>query len=242
MIESLRPGNAFAAALAAWSAALLLLALAGLGGRSGSLPADPAAQAEVPRVELRELRSRLGPLSDYEEVGARPLLSFDRRPAPLPGGEVQQDSLDKLVLSSVLIAGDTRLALLQPDGGGDARKVRLGDAVPGTAWRLVDLEPRLAVFEGPAGRRELRLRVFDGRGAVVPPAAAPADGPARGAPAPRRTRPADAEADKPEPEPPAETAEPSQDEQVEAIRRRIEARRAQMRAEAEARQRGEKVE
>ncbi|HLS83990.1 MAG TPA: hypothetical protein VK016_04925 [Arenimonas sp.] len=234
MIESLRPGNAFAAALAAWSAALLLLALFGLGGRSALLPDDPARQPPVPRVELREVHPRLGPLSDYAEVGARPLLSFDRRPAPVGGGEAAQDSLDELVLSSVLIAGDTRLALLQPRDGGDARKVRPGEVVPGTSWRLVELAPRMAVFEGPEGRRELALRVFDGRGSVVPtPAADARDDAGEAGP--------DAKAE-PAPDVSRDPTTSAQEAQVEAIRRRIEARRAQMRAEMEARQRGQKVE
>ncbi|KAA2284979.1 hypothetical protein [Arenimonas fontis] len=236
MIESLRPGNAFAAALAAWSAALLLLALAGLGGRSGPLPDDPAMRPPLPRVELREARSRLGPLADYGEVGARPLLSFDRRPAPMARGEQAEDSLESLVLSSVLIVGDTRLALLQPSGGGETRKVRLGEAVPGTAWRLVELAPRLAVFEGPEGRRELALRVFDGRGAGVPAAGPDPVRDESAGPDPGRAATPAPVGDE------ARAAPASQEAQVEAIRRRIEARRAQMRAEAEARERGEQVE
>lgn len=252
MLDRLRPVHALPAAFAAWAIGLLVLALAGLGGRVGLHPDDPALAPPVPELRLAGITQRLGPLSAYSEVGARPLLQADRRPSAVTlasdGGNA--DALKDLVLTSVLIAGPTRLALLQPAAGGEALRVRQGDAVPGSPWRLVELEPRRAVFEGPSGRHELALRTFDGRGAVVPRAAEPVAGAMTGLPgavptpanSPATAMPAAAPGAAP-PGPPTPAADqPTQEEQIEAIRRRIEARRAQMRAEAAARQQSPEVE
>lgn len=245
MIDQLRPAGALLAALAAWSVGLLLLALAGLGARFAPHPDNPAVAPPMPRVELAEVGSRLGPPSDYAEVGNRPLLSADRRPAAVAAAGDTEAPLD-WVLSGVLLAGEFKAALLQSPDGSQSQRVRAGELVEGTAWRLVALEPRRASFEGPQGRRELDLRVFDGRGEAkpsAPPASAPraAAGRATAGRATTAAAPAAAPAATPAPAAPAAEGELSQEQQVEAIRRRIEARRAQMREDA-ARRNGQKVE
>ncbi|MBY4596651.1 hypothetical protein K3217_14025 [bacterium BD-1] len=236
MIDQLRPAGALLAALAAWSVGLLLLALAGLGARFAPHPDDPAVAPPMPRVELAEVGSRLGPASDYAEVGNRPLLNADRRPAAVAAAGDSEAPLD-WVLSGVLLAGDFKAAMLQSPDGSRSQRVRAGELVEGTAWRLVALEPRRASFEGPQGRRELDLRVFDGSGEAKP-SAVPASAP-RATAGPATTPAAPAAA--PAPAAPAAEGELSQEQQVEAIRRRIEARRAQMREDA-ARRNGQKVE
>lgn len=246
MIDQLRPAGALLAALAAWSVGLMLLALAGLGARFAPHPDDPAVAPPMPRVELAEVGSRLGPSSDYAEVGNRPLFSADRRPAAVAAAGDSEAPLD-FVLSGVLLAGEFKAALLQSPDGSRGQRVRLGELVEGTAWRLVALEARRASFEGPQGRRDLDLRLFDGRGEAKPsaaPASAPraADGRASAGRSPATTNPAPAAAPAATPAPaPAAEGELSQEQQVEAIRRRIEARRAQMREDA-ARRNGQKVE
>lgn len=245
MIARLRPAGALLAAVAAWAVGLLLLALAGLGGRVGLHPGNAALAPPVPEVRLEAVGSRLGAATDYLEVGNRPLLSPERRPPAIAEGEGAGDAPLDAELTSVLIAGDVKLAILQAREGGTSRRVRLGELVEGTGWRLVEIEPRRAVFEGPDGRRELALRVFNGVGGEpvtqvaapaapgTPPAqrapaipapavAAPAAGPAGGEPG------ATAAAD------PAQSVPVTPEQQVEAIRRRIEARRAQRAAEAAA--------
>ena len=232
MLESLRPGNALLAALAAWSLALVALALLGLGANFGAHPDNPGLAPPVPQVELTEVGTRLGPLSSYDEVGRRPLLTPDRRPAAVGDAGSDEAPVD-LELTGVLLAGDFKAALLQSRDGQRSHRVRVGEVVPGTGWRLVSLEPRSAEFDGPQGRQTLDLRIYDGSGdaALARPApAAPAantPGPPAETPAREQTANADAPADA--------------DEQVQAIRRRIEARRAQLREEA-ARRNGQKVE
>lgn len=238
MPSNLRPLGALLAAVALWALGLLLLSFAGLGGRVGPHPANPALMPPIPVVTLETAGPRLGPASDYLEAGNRPLLSAERRP-PAVMAEAGGDNEAPLEanLTSVLLTPGLKLAILQGKEDGISRRVRLGEVLDGTAWRLVSLEPRRAVFEGPQGRRELELRVFDGTGGLPPtPQVAtmpalpanevkPANVPVAATPPPAPVpAPATAAAD------PAAPMTPEQ--QVEAIRRRIEARRAMRAAEA----------
>jgi general secretion pathway protein N len=244
VISALRPLGALLAALALWSLGLLVLAVAGLGGRVGLHPDDRTLSPPLPQVELATVGSRLGAPSDYLEVGNRPLLSADRRPAPITatGGEGGEGPLD-VMLTSVMIAGDFKLAIVQGKDDPRSLRVRLGDVIEGTAWRLVELQPRRAVFEGPQGRTELELRVFDGSGGATPVSGIVVPPMAAVPPAGAKPAAAEDEAAIPPPGVVAQqaTTEMTQEQQVEAIRRRIEARRAQMRAES-ARRNGQQVE
>lgn len=251
--EAITPRTWLLAALAGWSLLVLLLALFGLGGRIEPLPADPALAQALPRLPA-PAPERLGPLSQYADISARPLFSENRKPQPfvLSGeGEATPQTFD-FVLSSVLITPKLRLAILQPTAGGEGLRVKEGEApqsAPG--WRLVELEARSAVFEGPEGRRTLELRLFDGTGGapptamtVVPPTRPPGEpgrvtgGTVQPVPVPVpvpagqavENPPAPASADGMPANAPATSAPPATtEEQMDAIRKRIEARREQMR-------------
>jgi general secretion pathway protein N len=151
------------------------------------------------------------------------------------------------VLTSVLITPQLHMAIVQPSQGGDSVRIKLGEAsedIP--AWRLVELNPRSAVFEGPEGRKALDLRTFDGVGGQSPTEVSAGD-PTANAPSTAGTRrspgsavqvDADSAAEA-APEPsvppsmPASAPQPaSTEKQMDAIRKRIEARRAQLRQEA----------
>ncbi|MCH6482326.1 general secretion pathway protein GspN [Pseudoxanthomonas sp. LH2527] len=246
------------AVVAGWAVLAALLALFGLGSRITPLPADPALVQALPRLPPSP-PERLGALDQYADVGARPLFSEDRRPKPffLSGEEAAAPAFD-LVLTSVLITPYLQLAIVQPAQGGEGLRVKVGESPAGfPGWQLAELDPRRAVFDGPEGRRELELRVFDGAGgqpptpvATVPPMVPPA---AAGAPpvmpggrttggnsAPVAmptvaSPPAPGQAPAPVAVPtPSSSSDPSvpvatADEQMEAIRQRIEQRRAQLR-------------
>ena len=258
MADSLRPASLLIGAVCLWAACVLLLAFAGLGSRvadSGARAPPPA----IPKVALVAAPSRLGPLLDYAVVGQRPLLNPDRRPSLAPAAEGGSDQLD-VVLTSVLITPSLQLAILTDAKDATSSRVRVGETVAGSNWRLTRLEPRLAVLEGPGGERKLDLRVYDGQGGLPPTALGGLAGgvvPARDGthvdgsagsdaannqasasvvPAAVSRPPVVANTVPPAPAPPAQTPAPpsSQDAQIESIRRRIEARRAQMRAEANA--------
>ena len=232
MLDHVRPLTGVLAAFCLWALALLVLAVAGLGGHVEPLPDDPSFVRALPGAQLRPVQPRLGSASEYLEVGNRPLLLADRRPAPVTpvAGEGTTD-LD-VALTSVLITPRLQMAILTDNQGGATHRVRVGDQVSGTAWRLVQVEPRRAVLDGPGGQRELVLRVFTGGGAM--PADPAITEVAPPAPPPPNAMPVEGAADAAAaPAPAPQAAETlTQEQQIEAIRKRIEARRRQMREEA----------
>ena len=243
MPDSLRPMTLLLGGAVLWALCLLVLALGGLGTRFAE-PDAPLAMEGIPNVSLNATHSRLGPWESYAEVGARPLMNEGRKPSlvtAVAGSDGGSSELD-VTLTSVLITSNLKMALLTDNKDSSSKRVKLGDVVEGTNWRLVSLEPRQAVLEGPTGQRMLPLRVFDGASGEAPTAvASPAEPTAANnagaaSPPPPRSPPPPPVAQN---APPATVTKPdpnqmTQEQQVEAIRARIEARRAQMRAEAEA--------
>ena len=245
------------AVVAAWAVLAALLAVFGLGSRITPLPADPALVQPLPKLPATPAE-RLGDPNQYADVGNRPLFSEDRRPKPFfLSGEATAAPTFDLVLTSVLITPSLQLAIVQPSQGGEGLRVKVGESPTGFAgWRLAELDPRRAVFDGPEGRRELELRVFDGAGgqpptqvignppavppaAAVPPPATPGGRSTGGNSAPVAmptvaSPPAPGQVPAPVAMPtPAATAPTvpaaTTDQQMEAIRQRIEQRRAQLR-------------
>ena len=233
-----------AAVAALWALLFLVAALAGLGGRYRLHPDDPSQVPPLPRIDLSQARSPLETLDAYAQIGQRPLFNPDRRPVPpATDSAAGADSapppapepLD-VTLTSVVMTGAIKIAILTDNKNGTSQSVKVGDMLAGDAssWKLVELAPRKAVFEGPQGRSESELRVFDGSGGQAPTptavAAAPDPGkPQRGAPPPDQ-QPAAGNAPQP-PQPEGEQMTPEQ--RSEMIRKRIEERRRQMREEAD---------
>lgn len=209
------------AALAAWSLAVLLAALAGLGGAVELHPDDPALAPPLPQSERGDLAPALEPIAAYAEVYERPLFSPDRRPQSVQLAAAAEAGTEGLLLTSVILTPQLHMALLRDGAEGPTLRVREGEALPGRpSWRLVEISPREAVIEGGDGRRQLLLRVFDGKGGENP---TPTSHPTRQANAPPQA-PAAA------PAPAGANETPSS--RAEEIRRRIEARRAQLREAA----------
>lgn len=224
-LDQARPGTWLLAIVAAWALLGWLFALAGMGGRIEPAEDDPALVQPLVQLQAPPA-ARLGPLSGYSEAVARPLFAPDRRPHPFvlearAGDAAASGDAFDYVLNSVMLAPGFGLAILEPSQGGDSVRVRLGgsaDAIPG--WRLVELQPRSAVFEGPDGRRTLELRTWSGGDAPSQASAASAPGSAP-------------ESQVAAPEPPAVAPAPTPVQtQMDAIRKRIEARRAQLRQQA----------
>lgn len=243
--DALWPRTWLLATLAGWSLVVAVLALFGLGAHIAPLKDDPSVAPRLPALP-KAAKERLGPLSQYSQLVTRPPFYESRQPQPfyLSGEAEGQPAAFDYVLTSVLITPGFRMAILQPSQGGEGVRVQVGQASSAAPqWTLVDVKPRSAVFEGPEGRRTLELRVFDGTGAQAPtavggaaPVAPPVAGPAPATPTatgavspehPPLPQPAS-----PEPAQPveAEASPPmTTEQQMEAIRKRIEARRAQMR-------------
>lgn len=233
-LEHAGPRTRLLAVLAGLALLAWIAALAGAGSRVGPLPDDPSLLPPLPR-SAGGMAEPLGPLPQYAAIAERPLFSIDRTPRPflLPGsGAEAADRGFDYELTSVILTPGLRMAIVQPVGGGDPVRVREGSEAAGApGWRLVSLDRRQAVFEGPEGRRELGLRVFNGAGQQAPTPAASSD-PRTAAGA--AVAAADAEAStnvnaNADTAPPAEAAPPEPDAaQVEAIRQRIQARRARL--------------
>jgi general secretion pathway protein N len=247
-VDDVPPRTWLLAVVAGWGLVLWTLTLAGLGGRVQRLPDDPALLANLPQLAPAS-PERLGPLSQYAETGTRPLFSEDRRPQPFSlvaeGDENAPPAFD-FVLTSVLLTPTLRMAIVQPSAGGESVRIKLGDAAESQpAWRLTELNPRSAIFQGPDGEKTLDLRVFDGSGGEPPTAMAGANNKGNNAQQPMSPRPANrpqaqppvipqaAPEPAPAPVPDATDEPPSPEAQVESIRKRIEERRAQLRQEAQ---------
>lgn len=259
-IDSAGAPTAVLAAAALWAVLVWALALAGLGGRIAPLPDDPALVQALPDAAA-PAGERLGPLPQYAEIGARPLFAEDRRHRPFVLDGSGEDGAAApgfdMVLTSVLITPTLEMAIVQPREGGEPLRVRVGESPRGFGnWTLDSLAPRSASFTGPEGQRILELRVFDGVGGqpptpVAPPQpqqptaqerlpAPPSPGQARAQEAAQAAAAAQqqpARQDAAGAEGAREGAEPATPaSQAEAIRRRIEARRARLRAEQAAQQ------
>jgi general secretion pathway protein N len=248
------------AAVAAWAVLAWLLAVFGMGGRIEPLADDPSLVKPVPALPAGSV-SRIGPIAQYAEIGARPLFSTDRRPKPfsLKGDADGTDAGKEFdyQLTSVLITPNLQMAILQPPDGSESARVKLGEAPEKhPAWRLSEVNARSAVFDGPSGQRTLDLRVFDGIGGQPPtaigrngqppaqavPITPPVDGNGNGiSPAPittpsrpMPTAPVPPGTIKPSAAAPATSTPPMTEQaQMEAIRQRIQARRAQLRQQSQ---------
>lgn len=226
-------------AIALWSLLVLVAAYAGLGGRYALHPDDPSRVPPLPQLDLSRAQTPIAGLAEYAPVGERPLFNADRRPIPVPAapgaGEAAPAPAAPLdvVLTSVILSGDTKIAIVLDKKTNKSQSVKLGDALAGeqAGWKLVELEARKAVFEGPSGRTDAGLRVFDGQGGEAPTAMAPPGAPADPGAAPVTAEPADAQATAGLSQPPGQAQTP--ESRAELIRRRIEERRRQMREEAE---------
>ncbi|MEZ5465510.1 MAG: hypothetical protein R3F22_09875 [Lysobacteraceae bacterium] len=219
------------AALTAWSLLVLALAWGGLGGRFGLHPEDAGRIEAVPEVALSSNAAGMPDMDGYVGIAQRPLFNSDRLPFV---GESSEDEdavveeevlmpLDATLTGVIKIGEDTAIALIKGNKSGESQNVKVGDNLQGdlSIYKLVELEARKAVFDGPRGRSELELETFTGRGAKPPTAVQ----------APLST---DAEAmDGREEQESEVAADDSPEAKAEMIRRRIEERRRQMREEAE---------
>lgn len=226
-----------------WALLILLLAFSGLGARFDALPVNASLAKPLPVVKIVQNKATLEPMSNYLEVGTRPLLMLDRRPGVVQAapGEESAAELD-VSLGSVLITSNLKMAIFRDNKDSSSRRVRLGDLIEGTGWRLVQLEPRRAILEGPTGQRSMDLLVFNGKGGqsptpiVVAVPASQADGGSAMQNAPPVAAPV-VQAMPVNTGNVASTTAPvnqsmTQEQQIEAIRQRIAARRAQMQADA----------
>lgn len=261
-VDTATPRTWMLAVVAGWAVLAWLLSLAGMGRHANALDVDTSQLSPLPQPRA-SAAAPAGPLSQFDQIGARPLFSDDRRPKPfsLQGAGAESTQAFDFVLSSVLITPRLKLAILQSPDRSKSLRVKLGESPESQpSWRLTELSPRGAVFEGPEGRRPMDLRTFDGTGgepptAIAQPGAAPVGQSVRPTqPQPQPVAPPSSPAsraaaaptngvERAGPQGPAVVAEPASsaqpqttEQQMEAIRKRIEARRAQLRQQQQQQQ------
>jgi len=222
------------ATVTAWTVLLALAAALGMGGRIAPHPADPALAPPLPEIAAPRAEIASRPLSEFTAVIERPLFSPDRRPqvVQLGGAEVEA-SAGELELTSVILTPELRMALFRDTDSGQTLRAREGAPIEGRpGWRVLELEPRSVVVDGPQGTSTLLLRTFDGRGgeAPTPLREAPRAVAAPAVSSPVQTQTAETDD---EPSPPNLI---NARERAEQIRQRIEARRAELREQAARRQ------
>ena len=219
------------ATVCGWAVLLWLGALLGMGGRVDQAEALPAGALPQPKPASPD---RIGALGQYAEAAARPLFTDDRRPRSFlatgsEGDQAAQVQTLDFILTGVLISPQVRLAILQPTAGGNSQRVRVGNSPEGAGgWRLIDVQPRRAVFEGGGGQSTLDLRTFGAPG--MPPQAVSANANANADAAARAAADAQGAAESAAAGPPLPPPTPAEQARIEELRKRIEARRAQLRA------------
>lgn len=232
--------------------ALWLAALLGFGGRPGVPDTEAATPPPLPVLPAMA-DDPMRDLGSASVINERPVFSEDRRPHPFRMGGGAASTTHTVKLTGVVLAGDFGMATLTNDQNRSLRLRLNGDVVDG--WQLLALEPRRATVLGPEGAQVLELAVFNGQGGEPPTQLRPVDmqgrmqervvPPSHPPQTPDRTAPAAAATDAatpraavaPAPAPantPANTG-PSQ-EQMEAIRERIRARRQQLQQQQQQRQ------
>ena len=235
-LESSTPRTWIVAAITVVSALCWVAALLGLGGGVAPLGRGDVAPPPLPSLPPLQAAPMAG-TGSYDAVSTRSLFSEDRRPHPFRLRADDAASASRVRLTGVLLAGDFAMATLTDEQDRSLRLHVNGEAVEG--WQLLALEPRRATLLGPEGAVVLELAVFDGKGGQPPTVLGTQDAQRALPPLPGagQTQRRDAatgagRAEQAVPGPaaapaPAVTNGPSE-EQMNAIRERIRARRAQL--------------
>ncbi|RMH93831.1 hypothetical protein EBB59_04095 [Lysobacter pythonis] len=196
-----------------------------LWGLAGSLPRRAALPpASAHRLEFGEAASLEVALpGPANPAWARPLFFSSRAPrvadlSPDGGGEAAAPPAFEVRLTGIVRAARTGLVTLAPPAGGRQVRVKLGQEVPGyPGWRLVHLAGRSATFRSGDDSRVVKI---DPRAALPAPVAMVGAGgslPLAGAAASTAGQGA-----------PSGAGPMRQPDQVEEVRRRIEAARRHM--------------
>ena len=206
----------------------------GVGEGYGLLPANRRSAESSALSALDREVFKLRSWGVYAGVLEHPVFNESREPTPVDE-VVSDDAADaepsaqpiNVALTSIIITPKVKLAIVRDNNTGLSSVIKVGSTLEGeqSGWKLVEVRPRGAVFEGQGlGRQDLELAVD---------ASAPAAGnPMPGNPTPGLPAPVPAVAalptDKQQPAPDVDNQK-----RAEEIRLRIEERRKQLREEAE---------
>ncbi|MGD9583811.1 MAG: hypothetical protein AB7V26_09150 [Lysobacterales bacterium] len=214
----------------------------GLGEGYRLLPTRPLSVDQDVLAQLDHEPFKLESWGEYASVLEHPLFNEDRQPTPVEavaGADADAEPAVppiNVTLTSIILTPTVKLAIVRDKASGKSQVVKLGTPLDGeqSGWKLVEVNPRMAIFEGQGmGRQNLELDVADkgpsgGAGAAAPgtPAAPQSVAEAAFGVNPGQAAAAQTQAQ------PAPAAGGAQD-RAEEIRKRIEERRKQLREEAE---------
>lgn len=218
----------------------------GLGDGYTLLPADPKAANVVVALDLDRKPFQLASWGDYTAILDHPVFNESREPTPVEASLAGEGANAEptaqpinVTLTSIIITPKLKLAIVRDNNSGKSQVVKVGMPLDAeqNGWKLVEVSPRGAVFEGQGlGRQNLELLVsgaLAGAGGA-PTAATNAYGGPVNAPIPGTSGPLT-----PNPAPmntPGGIENPAiaaaAQDRTEEIRKRIEERRKQLREEA----------
>lgn len=193
-----------AIALAAGAAALLVLVIGietGFGTRlSPAIPASVSGKAPPHDARILPQMAAIDPQRAYPEMVARPLFTPTRRPAPPAEAQPQAAfKRDQYLLQGVIIAGNTRIAMLREKATGKVYRVEKGRELNGIT--LAEVNPESVTLAVGKDQEVLPLQVLKQSPSGVAQSPGPF-GPATGGPGAVPARPG-------MPQNPAAPAEPA---------------------------------
>lgn len=229
--------------IAALCGALGIAQKLGMGDGYSLLPASGRTAKSDALSALDKAVFKLPSWGDYALVLEHPVFNESREPTPIDekddpnAGPAQTATPINVTLTSIIITPKLKLAIVRDNNTGQSTVVKVGNTLEGeqSGWKLVEVAPRKAVFEGQGlGQQELELLVDASAKGAAPPMP--------GGPIPQPGMPGANPAAPPLAAPPPATMATMSDNQVpdannqaraEEIRKRIEERRKQLREEAE---------
>ncbi len=126
-----------------------------IGTGKASLPAFSKTEADAAQIASVE---------SFSAIAERPLFLEERRmpkdppPAPAAGliaAVTPSNALNGLTLSGVVMAGDHRVALLNPANGQAQKSVKEGDDFQG--WKVLHIEAKAVVFTANGEERRIEF-------------------------------------------------------------------------------------
>ena len=245
-MNGLTPAKLITFVLAGLCGLMLLIALIqslGIGSGYTLQAPEPETLDSALQEPLMVVQNNLADITAYSEIEQRPLFNADRRPqaqvtieAPVEQPTIAPVPLNA-TLAGIVLTPAARVALVRNDATQEVFRVREGMPLPGDlgGWRLKELQPRDAVFEGGSqGEAMLKLDPADETPPAPPPP--PVANAVPGQPA-EPGQPGQPGQPSPVPGQTAEQAAAQQSNDAAAreaeVRRIIEERRRQMREEAE---------
>jgi general secretion pathway protein N len=139
--------------------------------RGETLAASPARRLAAAEAKLLPPVVAMGVDQEYPETAARPLWTPTRRPAPEQVAAAQNSfQTGQYQLQGVIIAGDTRVAMLREKANGKMHRVELGKDVNGI--KVAEIQPEAVTLAMGSQNEVLPLSVSKGVAAAAAPHAA----------------------------------------------------------------------